>query len=315
MVGKSANRLRGVTIKTTTVKPVLLPPVLCPGDTIGICAPSGSFDPDVVHQAVTTIRSRGYRVFVPPDIFRNRRYLAGPDGLRASVLTRLFDMDEVRAVLCARGGFGALRVLPFLALEQLAGHPKWIAGFSDITALMVPLIERTGLCTLHGPVLTSLVSGEPAAWDDLFDALETPVGRNPLLGAPNGVTLRPGRAKGRLIGGNLVTLCHLCATPYQPVLADSILFLEEVNEPPYKIDRMLTQMGMAGLFQGVNGVVLGQFIRCGNPGELHEIVMEHFSGIPVFSGVPSGHGRRNRTFPMGISALMDAENRWVIHEA
>ena len=282
-------------------------PLLSSGATIGISAPSGAFDPVRLGKGVDVLRGLGFQVYLPPGLDRQKRYLAGDDTHRAELLAAVAARKEVDAVMCARGGFGSLRMLPLLDLDALAAHGKPLIGFSDITTLLVPLSLKGGVPVIHGPVVTSLAGAPRVTQQALFQVLT--LSRFPCMGAPEGVTLTPGRASGVLTGGNLATLCHLAGTSFQPRLNGTILLLEEINEAPYRIDRMLTQMHLAGMFQGVRGVVLGTFTNCGRDATVHEIVQEHFPGQPLFSGLAVGHDPVNLALPMGVPVVLDAEAR------
>lgn len=282
---------------------------LVPGDTIGVCALSGAFDPEIFARGVKVLEQMGFRVYVPPGLSVTKRYLAGEDHHRADIFHDLVSMEKIRAIMCARGGFGAMRVLPILDFERLRGSPKPLVGFSDVTAALVTLGPRVDFPVIHGPVITSLATASAITKRSLYGVLTTPWHELSDITLKNGTTLTPGRANGLLYGGNLATLCHLCGTPFQPSLEKTILFLEEINEPLYKVDRMLTQMKLSGVFRGVKGIVLGQFQNCGDEKILHEIFHEHLGHLPLFAGIPSGHAHVNLSLPMGVPVVMDADER------
>lgn len=284
-------------------------PPLKPGDTIGICAPSGTFEPAVFQQGIRCLEEMGFRVHIPDDLKRKNRYLAGEDHHRAAVVTSLFKKDEVRAIMCARGGFGAMRLLPLLDFDFIAAHAKPFIGFSDITALLTTFTIQSRLPVIHGPVVTSLAAAGDKTRRSLVRAITLSRHQLPDVSAPAGTTLVSGRVTGRLMGGNLATLCHLAGTSFQPRFQGDILFLEDINEPPYKIDRMLTQMKMAGMFQGVAGVATGYFTDCGDDNIVDEILKEHLGNVPLFTGVPAGHAHPNTALPMGEAVVMDAAER------
>lgn len=281
---------------------------LTAGDTIGVCALSGAFDTDIFEQGIKILEYLGFRVYVPRGIYAQKGYLAGDDRHRAKIFNDLAAMTEVKAIMCARGGFGAMRVLPLLDFNSLRGGAKPLIGFSDVTAGLVSLGKHAGFPVIHGPVVTSLAQTHALTCESLYRVLTTAWHDLPALKSQNGVTLTPGIARGILYGGNLATLCHLCGTPFQPNLAGNILFLEEINEPSYKIDRMLTQMHLAGVFQEITGVAVGSFQNCGDEHMLHDILQEHLGHVPLFCGVPAGHGRVNVSLPMGIPVVMDADH-------
>ncbi len=280
---------------------------LKPGDLIGVAAPSSRFDPETLAQGINRLEAMGFRVRVPQDIYGSFRYLAGNDEVRARVLSELFRDPEIKAIIAARGGYGAMRILPFLDWTQLESSPTRLIGFSDATALMTCLVGKAGAEVIHGPNLISLAG----AGEQTLDGLEKMLtGRLDAVSmGSNGECLVAGTARGRLMGGNLATLAHMLGTRFQPDFKDAIFFLEDVGEPAYKIDRMLTQMRLAGLFDGIRGVVVGEFTDCANIDYLPEILMETFGtlGIPVITGLPAGHGEVNLAFPMGRQTLLDTD--------
>lgn len=285
------------------------------GDTIGIAAPSGAFDEERFQKGLAVIEAMGFCVCIPDGTYAAQRYLAGTDEHRAAMFNSLFADTHVKAVVCARGGFGALRMAPLLDMALIGRNPKIFVGFSDISVLLSALGEKAGLVTFHGPVVTSLANADDATVASLAAAL-TAV--DPLhLDLPDGLTLVPGVAQGPVRGGNLAALCQMIGTPWQPKFDGCLLFLEETNEPAYRIDRMLTQMRLAGCLKGVAGVALGGFDRCGPVDLIFEIVQEHVAeGVPILAGFPVGHGRANQTLPMGIWATLDADNRFLdYHES
>ena len=285
-----------------TVKPRSLKP----GDTIGIVAPSSPFGRDEFEKGLAMIRGLGFKVCLAEGLFERRGYLAGEDDLRAARLQQMFVDDAVDGIVCARGGFGALRLLARLDYAAIAGHPKPFVGFSDTTALHQALLTKAGLVTFHGPVVCSLGQGEEGSGASLARVL---AGTSPMeICVEENRPLRKGKAEGILVGGNLATLCHLLATPYAQPLSGKILLLEEIHEAPYRIDRMLTHMKIAGCFKGLAGVMVGQFEACGSPGEIEDILLECFDDarLPVSAGYAVGHGRRNETVALGLRARLDA---------
>lgn len=277
------------------------------GDCIGIAAPSSPFDPDEFERGLSVLRGMGFEVYVPESIHDRRGFLAGSDEQRAETLNELFDDPRVKAVMCARGGYGAMRILDLIDGEILRRSRKICVGFSDATALLNYVYQSLGLVCFHGPVVCSLGISDKETQDDLEHLLLT--GRTHGMPAQEGQVLVPGKAEGVLMGGNLATLCHLTGTDYQPDFRDAIVMLEDVGESPYKIDRMLTQMNLAGVFDQVNAVVLGSFERCGEPDQLADVFYHAFEahGIPVAMGFPFGHGSQNRLFPIGGKGWLDTD--------
>lgn len=279
---------------------------LCKGDMIGIAAPSARFDEKRFQKGVQALEKMGFKAYVPQKIYGEKRYLAGEDKDRAQVLNELFSNPEVKGIMAVRGGFGALRILDFLDWEVIRKNPKVFMGFSDATALICALDQRAGILSIHGPNLTSLSDAEPETLKSFFHTLVAGPGRITLK---KGEVLIPGKVRGKLTGGNLATLVHMIGTPFQPDFAGKILFIEDVGEPAYKIDRMLSQMKMAGLFAGVLGVVAGSFEDCANPEYISDIFLEIFKEyrVPVLRGLDAGHGSVNLSLVMGISLVLDTE--------
>lgn len=278
---------------------------LKPGDSIGIAAPAGAFGKQDLEPGIRLLKEMGYSVRIPESLCCRQRYLAGSDHHRADIMNRFFSDQSIRAIVCARGGFGSMRVLDRLDFEAVRRNPKIFIGFSDITALLWTLFSRCGMVVFHGPVLTSLKHSDPMSLDcfrHIFSS-NRPVRIEP--DAPR--VLRPGSGSGPVVGGNLTTLCHLVGTAYQPDFDGKLLLLEDRGEPVYKIDRMLTQLKMAGCFRGVSGILLGSFESCGSEEEIFEVVLESFSEepVPILAGFPIGHGTRNATLPLGIEATLD----------
>jgi muramoyltetrapeptide carboxypeptidase len=285
------------------------PPRLKPGDTIGIVAPAGPFEPKIFSQGLSTLESLGFRTRASDEIFEKTGYLAGNDAQRAQLVNRLFKDPAIDAIVCARGGFGSLRILPLVDFDAIRENPKVFIGFSDITALLTSITTRSGLVSFHGPVVTTLAKAPEITRNTLLGAISSDM---PLEIQPaNGVVIQAGRAQGPLIGGNLTTLCHLLATPFEPRFKHCILLLEDRGEALYRIDRMLFQMKLAGCFDGIAGLVLGSFEECGSLDGVYKIFEEHFEDIPVpiLAGFDVGHGEQNLTLPLGIDAILDTDDQ------
>jgi muramoyltetrapeptide carboxypeptidase len=292
---------------------IIKPPRLKPGDTIGIAAPASPFELELFGQGRALLESQGFETVCPDGIYRRERYLAGDDAGRAERLNRLFLDPGVRAIICARGGFGSMRVLDLLDFDRIRANPKILVGFSDISALLNVIHARCGVVGLHGPVVTSLAGTERAS----IDALVYAVSADGPISLTAATVLRSGRATAPVVGGNLTTLCHLTGTEYAQQFSGRILFLEDVNEAPYRIDRMLSQMRMAGCFDGLAGLALGAFTDCGSEEDLAAIVEDVFSeeDMPIVSGFDIGHGPVNLAVPVGLPATLDTEDkRLVFHE-
>lgn len=282
---------------------------LTPGNLIGIAAPSSPFDRELLVRGISILENMGFRVFIPDGIFEEIGYLAGSDQHRADILNRLFADPYINAIFCARGGFGAMRILPLLDTEIIRKNPKIFMGFSDVTALLVFLYSECSIPVFHGPMIAKLSESHPRTPESVYAALASEQTID--IYAENGRTLKSGECRAKMIGGNLSTLCHLLGTPFMPDLKNHILFLEDINEAPYRIDRMLTQMRLAGCFEEIAGLVLGYFTNCGDTREIIGIVNHIFQdkNIPMLWGLEAGHGEPNLTIPFGIEAELDADHR------
>lgn len=293
-----------------------LPPALRPGDPVRVIAPAGSFPQQALERGLEVL-ARRYRVVCEAGVFAVEGYLAGSDARRARELNDALSepFETSKAVFAARGGYGVMRILPDLALDQVA--PKLVIGFSDLTALHLALQSR-GWPSIHGPVVTQLGGQPAAAADRLFELLEGGLPISPLSG---GQTVVGGVAEGRLLGGNLSVLTRLIGTPYLPPLSGAVLLLEDVAERPYRLDRMWTHLRLAGALSGVAGIVLGDFTDCDSPAEtsglqrpaqrgaerMAELASE--LGVPCVAGLPIGHGPLNLAVPLGTHVRLDATKR------
>jgi muramoyltetrapeptide carboxypeptidase len=302
--------------------PLRKPPRLAPGDTVGLIEPAGfTEDRFDLAQVLDTIRAMGLVPKPAPHVTKRYGYLAGTDKDRAADINAMYADTSVRAVFAVRGGWGCARLLPYLDFDAIRANPKRLVGCSDITALHLAFAAKTDCPTIHGPNAAN--SWGALSWDSfrrLAFAGETPTWRSPPLNedrlAPrSGIrTFRPGKASGRLVGGNLAVLSALVGTPYMPDVAGAILFLEETGEAEYRLDRMLTQLALAGVLGRVAGVAFGQCTRCSG-GEANysgftvsEVLDQHFAplGVPAFQGALFGHVANQFSMPVGIRAEIDA---------
>jgi muramoyltetrapeptide carboxypeptidase len=284
-------------------------PALAPGARIGIVALSGPARRSRVAGGVRALRGRGYRVTLAPHVFTRRGYLAGRDDVRLADLNRMLRDPSIDAILFARGGYGALRLLDRIDWAALRRRPKLLAGFSDITAVFAAARARAGVPGLHGPTASTLA--EPPRWHapSFWDGLRGKLARMAIR-FPASRVVRHGVARGELAGGCLSLLASLAGTPFQPDLRGRILFWEDVNEEPYRLDRMLQQLRMAGMLRGVRGVVVGRLTNCRPQGPSlgeRELLREFFAPlrVPVVRGIPAGHCLRARSLPIGAPALLD----------
>jgi muramoyltetrapeptide carboxypeptidase len=307
--------------------PALLKPArLEPGQTIGVCCPaSPPPDPTAIDRALGVLEQLGYRTRLAPHARDRHGYLAGSDRDRAGDLMRLFRDRRVDAIFCVRGGYGCTRLLDRLDFAAIRTKPKILLGYSDVTALHCALLKHAGLVSFHGPVLNSDFLREPindftmaSLWRTLTQA--RPAGSitepSPVPAVPP-VCLRPGRAAGRLVGGNLSLLCALVGTPWLPSLRGRILFFEDVDEAPYRLDRMLTHLLGAGVLRGVAGIAIGTNVGCEDPKRdqfkeyrqtAEDVLRERLAPlhVPTVSGLPFGHQATNATLPVGVRAELDA---------
>ena len=279
---------------------------LLPGSRLGVCAPSARFDTEKLNSGIQIIEALGFKVKVPEEIFKKKRYLAGDDIVRANVVNDLFQDPAIDGIICARGGFGALRILDHLNWNIIKQNPKPFVGFSDNTAILLAIIDETGNSVIHGPNVVSFAHAAKETIDAFYKSLN---GSPHIIDITNGRIIRPGMCKGILKGGNMATISHLLGTRFQSDFKDAVLFFEDIGEPAYKIDRMLTQMKMAGLFNGIRGVITGSFENCDNYEYLEEILYEIFEGynVPVLSGLDSVHGKVNLSLNMGARIKMDTK--------
>ncbi len=292
------------------------PPALRPGDTIGIVAPASNIKRDDLDAGCTALQRGGYRPMYLDSILDRDLYFAGSVQRRARELEEMLVSDDVRAILCARGGYGANYLLKHLDLDKIRSHPKVFVGYSDITALLTYFADACGLVTFHGPMAAKDWAHEDgvdlASWQA---ALSGATPWDVALGA--GVSgLSDGQAEGTLYGGCLSILVASLGTPYKINTAGTILFLEDVAAKPFQIDRMLMQLKLAGQLDEVRGIIFGEMLDCvqtANQGySLEEVVMRIVGdlGVPVAFGVRSGHvTSRNITLPIGVRA------RLIVHDA
>jgi muramoyltetrapeptide carboxypeptidase len=290
---------------------MLIPPRLRAGDVVRVIAPGSGFEPAELEAGLQVLRERlGLCPRHRDDLGAREGYLAGSDQRRLAEWREAVADPEARAIFCVRGGYGALRLLPDLDLAPLLAAPKWLVGFSDITALHARL-NAAGLATLHGPVLTQLGRAPADAVEQLAGLLLGPrAGADaPGRGITGTATIHPGRASGPLLGGSLTLLAALCGTPWLPSLRGAILFIEDVGERPYKLDRTLTQLRLCGALDGLAGVAVGQLTGCdGGDGEAAATVRRLVAalGVPSIEGLPAGHEDRNLALPLGPRATLEA---------
>ncbi len=300
------------------------PPRLRVGDTVGLIEPaSASDEPFQIQLVEEAIVAMGLKPKRAAHILNKYGYLAGADKDRAADVNAMFADKDVKAIFAVRGGWGSARLLPYLDWNIIRANPKLLTGFSDITALHMAIAAKAGFTTLHGPNAGS--AWGKSSWDS-FRAIAFD-GATPLFQNPEGEEDRlvqrrwrtrvlgsgKGKAQGRLLGGNLTVLTALAGTPYLPSFDGAILFLEDVDEAEYRIDRMLTQIGQAGVLKNLKGVVFGQCTDCtnktGSAFTLNDVLTQHLGwlGIPAYQGAWFGHITDQFTLPVGGLAEIDAD--------
>lgn len=293
---------------------------LRPGDTIGIVAPAGPVPSEALAEGVDRLESWGFRTLVGDSVLERRGYLAGTDALRAADFNAVWANPAVSGVICARGGYGAMRILDGIDWEMVRVQPKFFCGFSDITALHTAMEQRAGLVTFHGPMAAAFGGAVAYNAAGLLTAMRSaePIGEvlwpEPGEGAPSPTVISPGVAVGRLTGGNLTLLSALMGTPWEPDFEGRIVLIEDIDEAPYRVDRLLVQLLLAGKLQKAAGILFGDSPTCMyGPKErpsltLLEVLEELLAplGIPVLYGFPCGHTAYRATLPLGVLARLDA---------
>jgi len=289
----------------------ILPPPISPGDRIGISAPGGPVRREALESGMAYLRARGFEA-VPGGHLANRRaYLAGTDRERLEDLNRFIADPTIRAIWFARGGYGSARIVAGVDFDSLRRNPKALIGYSDVTVLQSAAFRKARLASWHGPLVSEL--GNPESFDEtsLWGAL-TGAAAPPAYSLPPSSVVRAGAGAGPLVGGCLSLLSSLVGTPYEASTDGAILFWEEVNEEPFRIDRMLGHLRLAGRLAGLRGMVVGRLVGCdgrdpeNNP-TLRDILETHLAGtsFPVVIDFPAGHCPGKTTLPIGRSVRLD----------
>jgi len=286
------------------------PPHLRVGDVIGVASPAAAVSEEKLHRGCSVLEQLGFGVRLGDHVLDRHRYLAGTDQDRAADLIAMVHDPSVRAIFCSRAGYGSGRLLPLLDLPTLSLTPKIFLGFSDVTLLLNAFVQYAGLVCFHGPV----VAGEfadgltPRSRAHLLNLLTTGFGEPSLTFS---TTPRAGIGEGRLIGGCLSVLVTTLGTPFALDTKDAILFIEDIGEKPYRIDRMLTQLKQAGKLDSLAGVIFGEMKSCrgetNDPSLLLSVIDDLFAGYdyPVGFGLPAGHEGENFTLPLGTQVRLD----------
>ena len=287
------------------------PAKLASGMRIGVIAPAGSVDESALAAGAEAIRNEGYDVELAPHVLQRKGYLAGDERQRAADLLCFFKRTDIDAIFCARGGFGSVQMLPYLSVQELRSRPKIFVGYSDITILLNWLMQDCGMVTFHGPMVAmEMARGLSGRSRELFWRLlrgDATDWHMQMAGV-----IRPGKAEGELMGGCLTMLISTLGTPYEIETRGKLLFLEDVGERPYRIERMLTHLKMAGKLKHLLGLIFGDFTSCEGQGprDLQQIIHEMFDDAPypVVTGMPAGHGQEHIALPFGVKMMLDGDS-------
>ena len=309
---------------------IVKPKRLKPGARIGLIAPSGPIIrdtaieagkiPDNLEKGLVYLKGLGYQTVLGKHCLKRRGYLAGSDSERVEDLHAMFADGSIDAIICLAGGYGTPRLLDQIDYDLIKKHPKIFQGYSDITALLNVFFQKTGLVTFHGPMANYDFGRNNAynrnnIWPPLTQL--SPLGILPLPeNGPERKTIVPGKAKGKLVGGNLSLVISTLGTPFEIDTQDAILLLEDVDEYPYRCDRMLNQLALSGKLKQAKGFLIGECVDCvpnrpDNPSlSLLEVLGDHIKPLnkPAFYGYPCGHGNYKITLPIGIQAELDADS-------
>lgn len=283
------------------------------GDTIGIISPASPEKIEIIDKGIETIESLGFKVKIGKNLYSKKGFFAGGDLERAKDIMDMFLDDDVKLILCMRGGYGSMRIIEYLNFEEIKNHPKLFMGFSDITTLLNNIYEKSNLITFHGPMVSSNIL-ETFTLKSFMDTLTLPKNEF-IIDNPDHLPLEcsvNGIAEGQIVGGNLCLICSTLGTPYEIDTKDKILFLEEIGEAPYKIDRMLTQLLLNNKLQNCKGFILGQFKDCGLPNydrsfTLEEVLEDRIFSLkkPTLNHFMSGHSYPKLTLPIGANVRID----------
>jgi muramoyltetrapeptide carboxypeptidase len=306
--------------------PVIKPPKLKEGDRLALIAPGSYISEKELQESIKNLSDLGFEVTFSERLMMQNGYFSGNDKERAADLMEMFERDDVKGIVCARGGYGCARILPLLDYDIIRANPKVLVGYSDITALLYGIFQKAGLITFHGPV--SISTFNEFSVSNFKRVLMYPESSSSFENANNsddkndyGVTsIVKGKRKGRLVGGNLSIMVSLIGTEYDVDYSKNIVFIEEIGEEPYRVDRMLTQLIQAGKFENASGVMMGIFDKCepkekdpayGKSFTLMEVLKDRLGNlkIPVVYGMSFGHIKNKFTIPFGALAELDADKQ------
>jgi muramoyltetrapeptide carboxypeptidase len=283
------------------------------GARIALVSPAGPLQkPDELPRALDNARALGWQPIVGANAAQKTGYLAGSDRERLEDINRALQDPDIDALWCLRGGYGMIRILDGIDYQALERSPKAIIGYSDITALHAAVQRKCELVTYHGPTAREVLTD--FSRDSFERAVKAQV--DSCGTAPNAREIKPGRAEGRLVGGNLAVLTSLCGTQYMPDLGDGILVLEDINEPVYRVDRMMYQLKLSGALNGCRAIIFGECVKCaedaGGGGRALDDLLAEIAGaldVPCLAGIPVGHIDRQWTIPLGCVAELDTKER------
>lgn len=322
-----ATQLPPIAQEKPSLNSILKPPRLKAGDTVGLVAPAGYIDRKDIDDIKEVLAKLGLKVKLGAHVYNRYGYLAGSDADRATDVNAMFADASVQAILPMRGGWGCNRILPFLDYSLIRSNPKILIGLSDITSLLIAINAKSGLVTFHGP--TGQSSWNPFTVDyvkrilfngEVITLQNLKSNNNPTTSQFRVETITPGKARGKLVGGNLSVLTAMIGSAYLPSWKDTILFVEEIGEEVYRVDRMLTQLKLAGILEQISGFVFGQCTDCDRitkensqkDGEesltLAQVLRDHLQplGIPAWNGSMIGHIKDKFTLPVGVEVEIDA---------
>ncbi|QQS35123.1 MAG: LD-carboxypeptidase [Ignavibacteriales bacterium] len=307
---------------------VTKPKALRRGDLIGIVTPGSYITQEELNDSIKNVESLGFKAVYTDKVLEMNGYFSAHDKDRAEDIMKMFSRKDIKAIMCARGGYGCARILPMLDYSVIKNNPKILIGYSDVTALLLGITHKTGLVTFHGPVGISSFNEFTRKY--FYDVLVEGNKKIKMTSAADDnpdepaeiYTLRKGKCSGKLAGGNLSVMVSLIGTEYDIDYTNKIIFIEEIGEEPYRIDRMLTQMIQSGKFKKAKGIALGTFRKCEskkvepsfeNSFSLKEVLIERLAslGIPVAYGLSFGHIKNKFTLPLGISTEFDAGEKTI----
>ncbi|SKA86537.1 muramoyltetrapeptide carboxypeptidase [Caloramator quimbayensis] len=299
---------------------MIKPDRLKKGDKIGVVAPASPvFEKDKIDMGVKMLKEQGFDVVLGDSCFKKYGFLAGNDYIRAKDINDFFKNDEIDAIICLRGGYGSIRILDMIDYETIKNNPKIFCGYSDITAFHLAIYKYTSLITFHGPMICDIAEFDEFTIKSFIDCLSGNINdKSYSLGILRG---KDKDVEGRIFGGNLSLICSLIGTPYENNYENKILFIEDIGEEPYKVDRMLNHLRLRGVFENIKAIILGQFTDCSPKDEekslsLNIVFEDFFSNIkvPVYYGLLAGHDKNKITIPLNTNIKIIGDKLYFIEE-